>query len=483
MARSKNEIVWTGDSAQLIQDLEKLKGKYAQLEDKVKRAGKAGSKSGGEMKLAWSQVGAAVATVAGALGVGGGIQGAVSKIVEGVQKWKEYQDAIARGLVRTGQEMTAIAMSQDKNVRARVLHSAQVGAEHGLTMGESWGVVQRFQAREGSFEGGMRSARAAFRLAQKADVPLEGAAKAVSVGRGLGLTADQAARAAYAAGKASQLSPAELAQMAGQGLPAYSGIGGGAVTGYGVAAALSGLISDPGNLATYTRQVGTLMQQRTGQVGRTWQRLGFDKPGQDLVAQLKALEGAGITTMGDLQAAGFAKKESLGLSILLKDLPQALEAMEKTKRIYGQQGILAADRARAEAAMPEMAFSRKYAANKARLEIAKDFGPGTREAMEHTLWRQRLGIRFREEGQGWFTNDEGMPGWLDKFVGSYFNLEGRTSPFGGLPRSGAAPQGDPLARFESAADKLDRAGSKLDRASGALDIRSKVHLRDVSGGG
>jgi len=45
MARSKNEIVWTGDSAQLIQDLEKLKTNYGKLEQRIRETGKSGSRT------------------------------------------------------------------------------------------------------------------------------------------------------------------------------------------------------------------------------------------------------------------------------------------------------------------------------------------------------------------------------------------------------------------------------------------------------
>jgi len=407
MAKERLEV--HGDAAGVLREYAKLINKNDDLKRKlreVREEAKQARQGFGSMGQGLADVKRIAVGVAGALGIGMGVQGAIQGIVKLVADWKQYMADIAQTSRDAGREMTALAMLQEKGkVRERVIAAANLGAQYGQSMGASWNTVQAFQSKTGTFQGGMNAARAAFNLAQSANVDLEGARQAVSVGMGLGLKPGEAARAAYAAGQASQLSPAELAQMAGQGLPAFGGVGGGAVTGYGVAAALSGLISDPGNLATYTRQVGTLMQQRTGEVGALWKKLGFKNPGQDVIGQLRALHDNGIRTMGDLQAAGFAKKESLGLSILLKDFDSSIATIEDTQRRYADVGAMERNRADAEAESPEMRFSRTMDQLQRATELARTFGPTGPRARQEELNQRVRALAYEKHGLGNWVED------------------------------------------------------------------------------
>jgi len=330
------------------------------------------------------------------------IAGGIALWKRGMEEVDQTVQRITQNVKESAQSMAAFAMMQQPGkIGERTREAISVGAEYGIMPGQAWFTVQGFQAKLGDYRQGLEAARSSFALSQLAGVPMEGAKSAVSVGMGMQMTAAESARAAYAAGKASALSPAELAQMAGRGLPAFQGVEGGPIAGYGVAAALSGLIEDPGMLATYTKQVGTLLQQRTGQVGETWKKLGF-APGAPINVEerLQALAGAGMTTMGGLQEAGFAKRESLGLAILLADLPRTLETMKSVRGFYGQPGIIGRERAAAEAEVPELALQRELDMLQAQIKGEETIGTRAQWALRRDVWESRLALDATERGLG-----------------------------------------------------------------------------------
>jgi len=155
------------------------------------------------------------------------------------------------------------------------------------------------------------------------------------------------------------LKPAELAEIAPRGLPAYMGIGGGVVTGYGIAAALSGVTQEPGELGTQTKQIAQMLQRRVGKPGAFWSRLGFNRPGERPVEQIQAMYDAGVRTMGDLEAAGFSQEQSLGMQIMLGTWEQNKATIANTRALYQQPGIISAERMRMEAEAPMIETERR----------------------------------------------------------------------------------------------------------------------------
>jgi len=399
--------VITADESKAIQAWRKMDAEQKKVIDRFRTAKQ-------ESKGLDESVGKVAGTMKNLMGVlmgGAGLVGALTLAKSAFRDILTQTERITANVSQASMEMAAFAMMQKPGeAGAATRAAAQLGAQYGVKAGPAWFAVQSMQAKTGTLEGGMQAAEAMFALSQRAGVPMEGARQAVAVGMGLNLTPEQAARAAYAAGKASQLSPAQLAEMAGTGLPAYQGVGGGPIAGYGVAAALSGLISDPGLLGTYTRQVGVLLQQRTGKPGKLWKGLGFERPGAEPEAQLRALEAAGITTMGDLQAAGFAKKESLGLSILLANLPSALKTMETVRGYYGQEGLIRREREAAEKDVPELSLDRQIEEVFAKTQLTRTIGPRAQTAQRLQLRRAQLGGRISEYGGDFWpfmTGEEG----------------------------------------------------------------------------
>jgi len=433
MADAKVDIKIITDATKAIDDMRKMEAELLRVKGQLK----ASKDEGRQFNRTLGTVQKTALGIASALGIGGGMAAGVALIKREFEAMERHMRSISRESREAASSLVAFAQMQEKGtLGTRARQAVQMGAQYGVAPGAAWSTIQALQAKTGTFQQGMAAAEASFRLSHFGGVPAEGARTAVSVGMGLGLSPDQAARAAYAAGKASELTPAQLAEMSGKGLPAYAGVGGGPVTGYGVAAALSGLISDPGELGTYTRQVGMLLQQRTGKVGKTWARLGFKQPGQQPMEQMQALADAGITTMGDLQQAGFAKKESMGLGILLGNLPAAKRTMEEVQRIYGQPGVIAAERTRMEAEAPMIARERRLREQEARYAGLRTTGAIAGRAMAREEWERGLGIKTAQAGYYWEPEEGGRLGAAGRFKG---RVRGTLAAGEMVPTGGALP--------------------------------------------
>jgi len=384
----------------------------ASAEERVGRAGKRAGEGLRETARAGGRLRGIFTSILGALGVGAGIEGVIGRIRDMVQDWERSMDRIARASREAGENMVAFAMMQEPGTggeRARA--AARLGAEFGVGPGEAWRTVQAMHSQLGGFEQGMAGARAAWQL-RRAGVPGESAAAAVSVGAGLGMTPREAAAAVYAAGEASSLSPAEMAQAATMGLPGYRGIGGGPTFGYGVMAALSRVIKEPGQLGTYASQAARALSAEEGKVGKLWRRLGVEAPGARPMEQLRALAGAGITTEQELTRAGFGEiRQRRALSILLADLA-ATEATVGRVRERAVPGVLEEAYARAAGESPEIRYAQKVAELEAMLQGVRTFGPHAEAAREMEIKERLAGLYLEATGRGDLTDEEGKPGFL-----------------------------------------------------------------------
>ena len=453
---AKNTIEFVGNAGDAIKATADLEVKVVELEAKLRKMGQAGKKGGGDTAKALETVKGVAGSLLPVMGVSGAIAMGVREIVSLTKQWQEHASGVAEKISLSARDLAAFTMMQEPGTggkRARAVGA--LGAAHGVKPGAALDVQQRFQAKfQGDFAKGLKATHAVFDLAEQAGVPVEGARQAVSVGMALNLSADEAARAAYAAGKASQKNPAELAQMAGGGLPAYMGIGGGPITGYGVAAALSAVIEEPEKLGTYTRQVGMLLQQRTGKVGKTWKRLGFAKPGAHPVEQLQALWDAGIRSMGDLQVAGFNKKESFGLSVLLANWPESKKIMNQTREMASQPNLIAIDRAAAEADVPTLKLMRERERKVAEFDAEQMLGADAGPRLQSDIHRRNIGLKMEREGFGFLVPETGVASWWGILRHAVLTNPAATSGPGAMPSTA-----------------MRDAAANLNRASGNLDMR------------
>jgi hypothetical protein len=309
-----------------------------------------------------------------ALGIAGGVAGAVSTIISRIKKWRQEMNRVAKASAEAGREVTALAMMQEPGKYGEAVSGAlRTGVRYGFRPGEAFNIVQQLQAQTGGLEKGIGAFRAAGRLSQFAGVSKQPAGQAISLLMGLGMTPDDAARAIYGAGEVSSLSPEEMATMASRGLPGYTARAGGPVTGLAAAAQLSEVIKSPERLGTYTERA------RSGLFGAKYEGFFKDilgRTGQPatMTGRLRAMQQEGITGPLQLAKAGFTeKREQRSLTILLRNVDALEEKIRSIQQMTGQKGLLGLKRGAAEEAIPQMKFQRVFDTFQAELERETKF--------------------------------------------------------------------------------------------------------------
>ena len=395
-----------------------------------------------------NQIAGAARSVLGAFGVSLGIAGAVSLINRGVEKWKEHMDGVARSTRAAMNELIAFSQVQEPGtlgVRARAV--AKMGTEFGFTPAES---LASFQAVQSQLGGNYAQAQAAFReigALRRAGVPMEAARDAVLVGMGLGYTPGQAARAAYAAGKLSSRTPADIAGQAGIGLVPYRGIGGGMETGYAIMAQLSSVVPT-GELGTYTARAATGLTDV-----KFWRRLGIRDPGADPLAQLEMLAGRGITTQLALEKRGMTEiREQRSLSILLADLPGLRKRIQDLRAMVAQPGLLPGELAEAETQLPQLRIGRQIMQVEQQMEFERALGLEALPASERDLMLAQRALVLQRQGKGWLVGEKKRAGGVAWWLGTGYMGGGPTPAMLAEPGT----QSEPAAKVDRLIDSLDR---------------------------
>ncbi|HUW34268.1 MAG TPA: hypothetical protein VM223_21895, partial [Planctomycetota bacterium] len=438
----------TNDAVQAYYRLVQVQKESERAAREQSRATREADRAAREHARSVNQVAGAARSVLGAFGVSFGIAGAVSLINRGVEKWKEHMDGVARSTRAAMNELIAFSQVQEPGtlgVRARAV--AKLGTEFGFTPAES---LASFQAVQSQLGGDYAQAQAAFReigALRRAGVPMEAARDAVLVGTGLGYTPGQAARAAYAAGKLSSRTPADIAAQAGVGLIPYRGIGGGMETAYAIMAQLSSVIP-AGELGTYTARAGTGLTDV-----KFWRRFGVREPGKDPLAQLELLAGRGITTQMQLERRGMGEeRERRALSVLLADLPGLRKRMADLRAMVAQPGLLGGELAEAEMQLPQLRTGRRIQQVEQQIEFERALGPEAGPASERDLMLAYRALVLQRQGKGWLVGDDKRAGGLAWWLGTGYM--GGGPPPAMLAEPGT--QSEPAAKVDRLIDSLDR---------------------------
>jgi len=369
------------------------------------RATKEADRATREHARAFNQVAGEARAVLGVLGVAGGIAGAVSMISRGVQSWEQHMQGVARATRQAMDALIAFSQVQEKGtLGARSRQVAGAGTEFGFTPVES---LASFQAVQSQLGGDYEKARAAFQqigALRRAGVPMEAGRDVVLVGMGLGYTPGQSARGAYAAGKVSSRTPADIARQAGMALPVYTGIGGGIETGYGVLAELSSVLPVE-RLGAATARVGRAMVDRA-----FWRRFGFRQPGADVPAQLEALAARGITTAAQLTRYKMNQEQAEAVSILLRN-PQSLrQRIAAIREMMADPGLMAGELAEAEAQLPQLQTGRETARYEQQIEYERTLGKEAEPGSLRDLIRTRRAYIMQRRGMSWLAGEEKKTG-------------------------------------------------------------------------
>ena len=395
-------VLLSADELRLLRALDKVIAKEDKLAQAAENAGRRSERAGRDHGKSWGESNARILSgigqIAGALGIGMGVGGAVQLIVSGTKEWYQNMLAIGQAAATAGREMTALALMQKEGQAGEaVRRAATAGAQFGVAPGEAWGVVQQLQAQTGGLDTGLAASAEAFKLAKYAGVEQAAAGRAVSLGMGLGETAPRAARGIYGAGELSSLSPEEMAQMAPQGLPSYRGTEGGMALGLGVAAQLSTVIKEAGQLGTYTaRAQQALFNLPTGPEAKKREEAGITfGEDMDMFERLRALRGAGVRTEQDLEKVGFSEiRERRAVGILLADVEGLERRVAEVREMMGQEGLIVGKRAAAEAELPQLVHERR-AARAGAIFAAEAALPPTPEAVATQTAAMEMDLQAR----------------------------------------------------------------------------------------
>ena len=400
----------TGDEARLLRSLDRVIAKEKKMGEAGQRAGKDSAKGSKTWEQQNQKVLGGIKQIAGALGITAGIGAAVQTIVRLTREWHEGMERIAKASAAAGKEMTALAMMQKGGAAAEAVRSgAAVGARYGMTPGQSWAALQQLQPQAGGLKGGLAALAAVGQFSQWAGVPVEEATPAISLAMGLKMDPFRGARALYAAGETSSLSPTEMATMAQRGLPGWLGMPGGPVMGLAVASQLSEVKKQRKVLGTSTEAARAML------LGAEAEKYfaGIGAPERDIIKRLKALRGKGITDVLALERAGF--KEKLGqqaVNLLLQDIPGLERRYADISRMTDTPDLIATKRAGVEAVLPKARYQRISESLAAWAEQEKAIPTGRaaevqRQAEAMMMYRWRATIAAQRAGYGAWVPEEG----------------------------------------------------------------------------
>ena len=359
--------------------------------EELKRAGKEGDKAYGPGVL--SQV----KGLAGALGVTGGVGGAIAAINKGYEVWLQNTREIFTEARKAGNEIIAFAALQEGGTKAEhVKRAADLGAKYGvLNRGEAFNTVQALQSvHGGDFEAGLRASETVFQAAQLG-IPTARGRELEVLGASQKQKEGQALRRAYVAGQASGRDPDILA---------------GGAAGFkffpdkDFANAVAAIVSEsvkPDQLPTFLKQAGIGLA-KTGPAQKRFVELGLgDATRQE---KLKALYKMGIDTEEELKEFGFnEQRQREALLAMVPNYPQ-IERIQKIIKDRAKPGLFTKERRAVEKELPQLRTSREIDLLTTLFRNETAFGAASKPALEVTKEKALRGLAMKRLGyeQGLF---------------------------------------------------------------------------------
>jgi len=334
----------------LIGQQVKMQQGYRKTGQESKKAGDAAQRAGRGGQQAFSQMKGVVMGVAGALGLGSGVAGALALVNKHYDAWLQNINAVAGATKTASKDMIAFATLQQGGTKAqRVMQAAALGARYSVPSGEAWNAVQALQSAPGrTFATGMKAAESVFAGSQ-VGIPVAKGLELEILGASQKQKPGDFIRMAYAAGQASSRDPMTLAGAA-SALKFFDD----KTFGFAAGAVLSGSISKE-KLPVYLRQAG-LALSRSGSLQKFFEDKGMG--GASQAERLRALNRLGIDTAVELQEAGVGELRQLEA---LAGLVPNVEAIDKTYKDIQRRakpGLLAQQRAETEAELPTLKRTR-----------------------------------------------------------------------------------------------------------------------------
>lgn len=394
----------------LGRELTRTQAQVAELEAKLKQAGRTGRRAGGDLQKGFG--GDALNTLARyAMGVAS-IGTAIGTLKKQYDVWLRDMRASADEAHRATRAYVSLAALQEGGQKAQaVMRATALGARYGITDRDvAYDIVQAMQSRyQGDLTAGLAAAETIF-AATQVGIPLELGKELEVLGGAQKQETGRALRRAYVAGQLSERDPRTLARAA----PALK-FWQDKDVGFAAAAAIAASVQ-PEKVETQVRS-GAIALGPMASAGfqKTLQRLGLADATQ--LEKLKGLRAAGIVTPEQIGRAGLAEiRQVEALSTLLLNIDRIEDWTTKIRDRAEKPGLFARERAKIEADIPMTRLARRIDETRAEYLNEMAFGPQAEESMRMELRDRMRGLTLRRLGlqARWY-------GALDE--------EGRASPW------------------------------------------------------
>jgi len=359
-----------------------------QATEQMRAAGQAGTNAFGPKMMGM------VTGLIGALGLGGGVAGAVMKINQAYEVWLENMREISAEAKRAGDDIIAFAALQEGGTKGqRVMDAAMLAARYGISdRGAAFNAVQALQsAHGGDIEKGMAAAETVF-AAKQVGVPTEMGLELEVLGASQGMKPGDALRMAYVAGQESARDPATLAGGAA-GLKFWED----KQFGFAAAGVLAGSVKKD-QLSTYLKRGGQALS-RVGPEGaaKRFEAAGLGDAGQ--AERLKYLAAEGIDTAEKLKQFGFTEIHQVeALTALVPNYQNVLRIQQTIGR-KARPGLLAEQRRAVEEELPFTKTTRQIGQLDVMFADEQAFGAGKDAALAQERRQATRAIAFERMGK------------------------------------------------------------------------------------
>lgn len=389
-----------GDANQVLREMARVTKSMENMADGMRRVSRESRATGEAQKETNDKIskmaGYAKGIVSGLIGAGG-VAGAISLVRQGVTDWQRDMDSLSKTMQQTANDMVALAALAEPGKKGETIKSAIISGMKYMTPGESIATYQTALSISQSPQKAAQAVEATGQLIRLGVEPAQ-AREAITIGTG---TAGQmppwkAAGLAYAAGKESGRTPAEVVKAA----PALK-----VFQDKTMAWAVAARLAETGSaeqLREATQAVGIGLGKETEKYGELWKKLRVAKGTQ--FERLAALEKKGYRTPAELQKLGLEQLEARSIAPLLQNMTRLRETMaimEKTVTPgYLEREYMGTELETWKSGLPQLMLNRKIEESRRRQMAQIEFAPDIGEAGIRKYEKTRRAEIYRKFGYG-----------------------------------------------------------------------------------
>jgi len=406
------KVTLDADAKRLVREFTKASKSADLLTRELKKATTAGTAMGTETEKAARKQSVSMEkgirtakNLVGALGLGGGVAGAVGLIRQGYQAWLAEIKNVNQASNKLQDDIASFAaMMPAGSKRRETLAAGKFIASHGIAQGPGMDIMQSMRSQHGETTG--RAMSKAIFQAQILGVPAELAQELEVTGSSSGMAPGSALRHAIIAGQASARDPKMLAKAA-EGLPDWAD----KRLGFAAAAPLAALYGD--KVGTYLSQGGrALTMQASEEAQATYIKMGLGR-GHTQRERLAGLHEMGVRSRQDVADIGITElRQNKAVSTMLEKYAE-IQKVEKALEQRANVGLIPEAIQAHFAEFPEARNKFAQASLSSRQALEKGLGPNAQDAGKEMTRQQARAMAMRRLGyavSGPFATTKPGPG-------------------------------------------------------------------------